>query len=489
MEESKRRRPNNDMNIGKILPQNVEIEEAIIGTMINNPNCIHIVKKVLQTDMFYKESSVLIASAIYYLFDNNIPIDQLTVTEELRKRVQLEMAGGPYFISVLCNANILPSKIEHHCRVVAEKSMLRKIISIAEQAHSNAFNSQDVFEVLIKLKTDVMEIENFIVSQRELKDLKKLAYTEIDNSETQRRSNKRSGLMTGFQQIDFRMGGLQKGDLITIGGRPGMGKTALIVSLLVNIALYRQNPCAFFSLEMTTIKILKRIFAYSRNINLNKITSDGLDDAEFEEYHDFLSKIPSDKLFIEDDSIDISELETKATYLVVEKGVKLIVIDYLQLIKNKHVNKNFSKTDIVGDVTTRLKALAKKLDVPIIELSQLSRLSKKQNNRMKPKLVDFRPQLEDLRDSGSIEQDSDIVILLYRPEYYKSEVEEKEWNENGVIRENILEIDCKKFRDGSPFRIDLDWRKECAGVFDKDIPQRVIDFNNAFEQDIPEATF
>lgn len=469
---------------GKIPPQSIQMEENILGALMIDREAFNKIRKILKPEHFYLENHIIIFEAICSLEKKTFPIDISTVTHEVTKAGKFDVIGGSMYITQLTNKVISPDRIEYYAIILLEKYLLREIGKIGAITLRDSYvDNSDPFDLIEKAEKAIAELKHNITTKKKSKDLKVAANETVDDA-NQRRTNKvRPGVRTHISEIDYRTGGMQKGDLILIGARPSMGKSSMIVTILCNASLESGKKIGFFSLEMNEKSILNRIASQELLLNLNKIHTESLDDGEFARYEKLLLEIQGNRIFIDDEVIDIDELEFRAEEMVLKHGVEMIMVDYLQLIKYKEKYKE-TKNDAVGAISKRLKALAKKLDVPVIALSQLSRLQKKTFGQ-KTTLNDFKPGLEDLRDSGELEQSADVVFFLLRPWYYKDQLKLE------VYQEFHIHIICAKFRNGATFEIILDWQPDFARIVDsKSTPEKVIEFNNRFndgKQDEPKS--
>ena len=396
---------------GKIPPQAVELEEAVLGAMMIDKKGIDDVIDVLSSDAFYDQKHQEIYAAIYELFQNSEPIDLLTVSNLLKKNGKLEFVGGDFSLIRLTQKVASSAHIEFHARIILQKYIQRKLISISSEIIENAYDeSTDVFELL-----DDAEAKLFEVTQGNLKKsseaagslvkqaLKKIQ--EIGNSEGM------SGLETGFTKLDALTSGWQPSDLVIIAARPGMGKTAFVISMAKNMAIDFGHGVAVFSLEMSSVQLITRMISSETGLTSEKLRKGNLEPHEWEQLNVKVKKLSDAPIFIDDTpSLSVFDLRAKARRLVSQHGVKIIVIDYLQLM-TAGGKAGGNREQEISMISRNLKALAKELEVPVIALSQLSRAVETRGGSK-------RPLLSDLRESGAIEQDADIVSFIFRPEYY-----------------------------------------------------------------------
>lgn len=430
----------------KIQPQDKEIEDAVLGALMLERDAYAIVCDLLRPESFYDPGNQKIYAAINKLGVMQQPIDMLTVTQQLRADGALDDVGGPVRISELTSNVASAAHIEYHARIVAQKFLARRLISFCSEIEKKSFDeSYDIDDLLQEAEGKLFEI-----SQGNLKK----DFTQIDpviNSAMEqieaagKRESGLSGLQTGFHNLDKLTSGWQNSDLIIIAARPAMGKTAFVLSMAKNMAVDYNTPVAIFSLEMSNLQLVNRLISNVCEIEGEKIKSGRLSRQEWEQLNSRVRSLFSSPLYVDDSpSLSILELRTKARRLVKEHGVKIIIIDYLQLM-NATGMKFGSREQEVSMISRSLKQLAKELNIPVIALSQLSRKVEERNDGNK------RPQLSDLRESGAIEQDADIVCFIHRPEYYTRSTTDAE---NRDIR-GMAEFIVAKHRSGSVDDIEM----------------------------------
>ena len=430
----------------KIQPQDKEIEDAVLGALMLERDAYAIVCDLLRPESFYDPGNQKIYAAINKLGVMQQPIDMLTVTQQLRADGALDDVGGPVRISELTSNVASAAHIEYHARIVAQKFLARRLISFCSEIEKKSFDeSYDIDDLLQEAEGKLFEI-----SQGNLKK----DFTQIDpviNSAMEqieaagKRESGLSGLQTGFHNLDKLTSGWQNSDLIIIAARPAMGKTAFVLSMAKNMAVDYNTPVAIFSLEMSNLQLVNRLISNVCEIEGEKIKSGRLSRQEWEQLNSRVRSLFSAPLYVDDSpSLSILELRTKARRLVKEHGVKIIIIDYLQLM-NATGMKFGSREQEVSMISRSLKQLAKELNIPVIALSQLSRKVEERNDGNK------RPQLSDLRESGAIEQDADIVCFIHRPEYYTRSTTDAE---NRDIR-GMAECIVAKHRSGSVDDIEM----------------------------------
>ncbi len=444
---------------GRQQPQNLEMEQAVIGALMIEQDAYSQISEVLRPESFYDRRHQLIFDAIRSLNAQQRPVDILTVRDYLDTQASLEEAGGPLYLMQLSQNVTSSAHIGYHARIIAQKSLARELITFSSYVQQQAFdNTVDVDDLM-----QDAEGKLFSISQQNLKK----DYTQInpiihDAYELLRKAAARddglSGLSSGFPHIDKLTSGWQNSDLIIIAARPAMGKTAFVLSMAKKIAVDARVPCAMFSLEMSNVQLVNRLI-----VNTCEITGDKIKNGQLQPYEwgqlDTKIRVLYDAPFYIDDtpSLSVFELRTKARRLVREHGVKIILIDYLQLMNASGMNFG-SRQEEVSTISRSLKGLAKELNIPIIALSQLNRsVEKREGEEGK------RPQLSDLRESGAIEQDADMVCFIHRPEYYKIFQDEKGRNLRGMA-----EFIIAKHRNGAVDTILLKFRNEYARFQDPD---------------------
>ena len=405
---------------GKIPPQALELEEAVLGAMLIDKKGVDEVIDLIQPEAFYKAAHQTIFEAIFQLFQDSQPIDLLTVSSELRKKGKLESVGGEFYLVQLSQRVASSAHIEFHARLILQKFIQRSLIKISNEIIESAYKeSTDVFDLLDEAESKLYDVTqgNIKKSSESAQNLVLEAKKKIE--EISKRDGL-SGVTTGFEKLDKLTSGWQPSDLIIIAARPGMGKTALTLSMARNIAVTKQIPVAFFSLEMSSIQLITRLISSETGLSSEKLRTGKLADHEWQQLNVKVTDLEKAPLFIDDTpSLSIFDLRAKARRLASQHGIKLIVVDYLQLMTAGTSNKTGNREQEISTISRNLKALAKELDIPVIALSQLSRAVETRGGTK-------RPMLSDLRESGAIEQDADIVSFIYRPEYYNID----EWDDD-----------------------------------------------------------
>lgn len=403
-----------DSTYGHLQPQSLDIERVVLGALMIDKDAFSIVSEIIRPETFYEPRNQKIFHAIQTLNMEEKPVDIMTVAEQLRREGTLDEVGGPAYIVELSSHVASSAHIEYHAHVLAQKFLARQLISYASRVETNAFDETlDIDLVMQKAEGELFEI-----SQKNMRQ----DYTQIDPVISQAvdilqkasaSSGGLTGIPTGYGKLDDMTSGWQKSDLVIIAGRPAMGKTSFALSLAKNIAVDYREPIAFFSLEMNNVQLVNRLISNVCEITGNKILNGQLSPDEWERLDKNIRRLMGAPIYIDDTpGLSVFELRTKARRLVREKGVKIIMIDYLQLM-NANGMRFGNRQEEVSTISRSLKGLAKELDIPILALSQLNRTVENRDG------VDGkRPQLSDLRESGAIEQDADMVLFVHRPEYY-----------------------------------------------------------------------
>lgn len=405
---------------GKLPPQAVDLEEVVLGAMMIDKKGVDEVIDILHPEVFYKEAHQHIFEAIYKLFQNSEPVDLLTVSAQLKKEKKLDIVGGEFYLIQLTQKVSSSAHIEFHARIILQKYIQRSLIKISNEIIEESYDeSTDVFDLL-----DTAESKLYEVTQGNLKRSSETAQSLVIQAKKriEEIANKEglSGIPSGFTQVDKLTSGWQPSDLIIIAARPGMGKTALTLSMARNMAVNYNIPVAFFSLEMSSVQLITRLISSETGLSSEKLRTGNLEKHEWEQLNVKVKGLEKAPLYIDDTpSLSIFDLRAKARRLASQHGIKLIMIDYLQLMTAGTSQKGGgNREQEISTISRNLKALAKELNVPVIALSQLSRAVETRGGSK-------RPLLSDLRESGAIEQDADIVSFIYRPEYYKID----EWDD------------------------------------------------------------
>lgn len=434
--------------IGKVPPHSIEAEEAVLGAMLLSQQAVTDAIDILEPNSFYKSEHQKIYSAVKQLFGGSETIDMISVTERLRRNGDLDFVGGPAYIARLTNRVASTAHVEQHARIIAEKFILRSLIETSSTIIKNAFDdTKDVFSVLNEAEEDL-----FKISEGNLKK----SYSQIDDSvaeaieEIQKASENTdgvSGVPTGFTDLDRLTSGWQKSDMIVLAARPGMGKTAFVLSMARNTAVQFGQGVAIFSLEMSHVQLTKRMMAMETGLSSEKLKKGFTDQTDWNTLHERIGNLTKAPIFIDDTpALSVFELRAKCRRLKMEHDIQLVIIDYLQLMTAGI--KSGNREQEISMISRSIKEIAKEINVPMIALSQLSRSVETRGG-------DKRPMLSDLRESGAIEQDADMVCFIYRPEYYGL-IED----ENGAPTEGTGEIIVAKHRNGSLDTVRLRFIKE-----------------------------
>lgn len=461
-------------DMGRLQPQARELEEAVLGALMLEKDAYSIVSEILKPECFYEKAHEMIYSAIMDLAITQRPVDMLTVTEQLRKRGELEQVGGPFYISQLTTKVASSAHIEYHARIIAQKYLARELISFTALVQGKAFDETvDVEDLMQEAEGKLFEISQRNVKKDviQIDPIIKEAMTILEKAANQKEGL--SGLRSGFDALDKITSGWQNSDLIIIAARPAMGKTAFVLSMAKNMAVNYKIPVALFSLEMSNVQLVNRLIVNVCEIPGEKIKNGRLESYEWEQLDFKIKELYGAPIFIDDTpSLSVFELRTKARRLVREHGIQCIIIDYLQLMNASGMTFG-SREQEVSTISRSLKGLAKELNIPIIALSQLNRgVESRQGNEGK------RPQLADLRESGAIEQDADMVCFIHRPEYYKITEDERG---NSLI--GLAEIIIAKHRNGKTDDIRLRFKGEFAKFMNIDEDVAVREFTSTMNGD------
>ncbi len=448
--------------LDRLPPQNTEAEQSVLGCLMLDKDAIVKIADIIRSDDFYDFRHKLIYETALELFEKNISIDILTVANRLEEKKLLEKITGSSYLTQLVNAVPSAAHITHYASIVRRKGTLRKLITAASEITNIAFKEDGDVETIL----DAAEQKLFGVSQQNLQQnfvpISTILHSTFERiDELHRDKSALRGLPTGYIDLDNLLGGLQKSDLIILAARPSMGKTSLALDLIRNISVNFKAPTAIFSLEMSKDQLVDRLLSAQSNVNLWKIRTGHLNDEDFEKLGEAMGSLSEAPIFIDDTAgANIMEVRTKARRLHSENGIGLIVVDYLQLMSGRSTE---NRVQEVSEISRSLKILARELNVPVVALSQLSRGVENRPDKV--------PQLADLRESGSIEQDADVVMFIYREDMYKGKESR---------RPNIAELHIKKHRNGPTGQVDLffDPEKTSFRNLDKTFntsPQAVMD--------------
>ncbi len=426
----------------KIQPQARDMEEAVLGSMLLDKEAVAFCIDILKPESFYDPANQEIYRAILDLFGRAKPVDILTVTEQLRKNGQLDAVGGPFYLSQLTSRIGSTANVEHHARVIAEKYLLREMIVSSNMILKDAYEeTTDVFDLLDRAEQSLFNIAEKNL-RRGTEPVNEVLAKALKQLESLKDSNTHlTGVPSGFNQLDQITGGWQKSDLVVIAARPAMGKTAFILSMARNASVDFKKPVAVFSLEMSSVQLVNRLISAEAEIDGEKLKKGNLEEHEWFQLTQKINKLSEAKLFIDDTpAINIFELRAKCRRLKLQHDIQMVIIDYLQIMGTtaQQGKGPGNREQEISYITRNLKTLAKELDVPVIVLSQL-------NRSVETNAGDKKPQLHHLRESGSIEQDADMVLFLYRAEYYKI----TEDPISGLSTQGMGEVIIAKHRNGA----------------------------------------
>jgi replicative DNA helicase len=425
---------------GKLQPQALPLEEAVLGALMIDREALPVVMDILRADTFYLESHQHIYRAIIRLFERSHPVDMLTVTEELRKSGDLEKVGNLYYITELTARVASAANIEYHARILAQKHIQRELIRVSTKTIKDSYeDTSDVFDLLDEAEKGLFAItqNNLSRTYESMGTLSSRVLKQVE--EVSKKADGLTGVPTGFTDLDRLTSGWQPSDLIVLAARPGMGKTSLILAFALNAAKDFNRPVALFSLEMANTQLVQRLISMESEIPAQKFRNGKLEDYEWQQLQTTVEKMNSVPIFIDDTpGINIFELRAKCRRLKQQHGIQMVIIDYLQLMTGGSDSKSSgNREQEISSISRALKGMAKELLVPVIALSQLSRAVETRGGTK-------RPQLSDLRESGAIEQDADIVGFIYRPEYYQILEDE-----NGQSLKGVAEVIIAKHRNGA----------------------------------------
>lgn len=431
------------MVYGKVPPQARDLEEAVLGAIMLEKSAFDTVIEILKPECFYVDAHQRIFRAMQSLAQKSMPIDLLTVVEELRIKEELELVGGPYFVTKLTNAVVSSANIDAHSRIILQKFIQRDLIRISGEIISDAYeDSTDVFDLLDDAESKLFEITNNHL-RKNFDSIDSVLVKTIQRIEDMRnRQEDITGVPSGFATLDRVTYGWQPTDLVILAARPAVGKTAFALNLARNAALHskKPTPVAFFSLEMSSAQLVQRILSAESEIWLEKIARGKMEDHEMQQlYKNGIGRLQNAPIFIDDTpALNIFELRAKCRRLKNKHNLGMVIIDYLQLMSGAGDKRSSNREQEISTISRNLKGLAKELGIPIVALSQLSREVEKRKDGEK------MPQLSDLRESGAIEQDADMVMFLYRPEYYNITA-----NEMGESNKGETHVRIAKHRNGS----------------------------------------
>lgn len=425
--------------IGKLPPHSIEAEQAVLGAILLDREAIISASEYIKPEDFYKDSHREVYQAAAELFEKGEPVDLVTLSEQLKQKDVLEAVGGMAFLTDLSTSVPTTANVAHYAKIVYEKSLLRKLIRACGEISDMSFQAtEDVMEII-----DFAEKGIFDISQKRsfkgfvpLKDVLVASFNKIE--ELYNNKGNTTGIPTGFHDIDSKTSGLQRSDLILVAARPSMGKTSFALNIAQNAALNQKVPVAIFSLEMSREQLVNRMICAEASIDSHRMRTGSLADGDWPKLAESVNKLSTADIYIDDTpGITVAEMRSKCRRLKLEKGLELILIDYLQLMQGS--GRAESRQQEISEISRSLKALAREMDCPVMAMSQLSRAPEMRS--------DHRPMLSDLRESGAIEQDADVVMFIYRDEYYNTDTDKK----------GIAEIILAKQRNGPTGVVELVW--------------------------------
>lgn len=442
-----------DTSFGHLQPQALDIEKVVLGALMIDSDAFTVVSEMIRPETFYDPRHQKIYGAIQALNLHEKPVDIMTVAEELKRSGELEEVGGPAYIVELSSHVASSAHIEYHGRILAQKFLARQLIQFASMIETEAFDETiDVDELMQRAEGSLFELsqKNMAQEYTQIDPIVKQAHELLQKAAHNQENGGLTGISTGFTQLDKITAGWQPSDLVIIAGRPAMGKTSFALSLAKNIAIDSRVPVAFFSLEMNNVQLVNRLLSNVCSISGSKILSGQLDPSDWERFDNNIRKMEGAPIYVDDTpGLSVFELRTKARRLVREHGIKVLMVDYLQLM-NANGMRFSSRQEEVSTISRSLKGLAKELNIPVLALSQLNRTVEQRDG-----IEGKRPQLSDLRESGAIEQDADLVLFVHRPEYYRIFQDEK-----GNDLHGKAQIIIAKHRKGATDDVLLSFRGE-----------------------------
>ena len=428
------------MDLAKIPPHDIDAEQAVLGSMLTDKDAVNAAIETLKEDAFYREDNRAIYQAIINLYSKSEPIDIITLKDELESMDKFEQVGGYEYLASLPDKVPTTANVQKYIKIVEEKAILRKLIKTAneiiELGYDPAEDVEDIMDNAEKKIFDIMQSKNQ-KGYTPIKDVLVESFTKLE--ELYNRKQHITGVPTGFVELDYKTAGLHGSELILVAARPAMGKTAFALNIATNAALRGNAPVAIFSLEMSKDQLVNRILCSEAMVDSNKVRTGKLEEDDWVKLAGAIGPLSESEIYIDDTpGISVMEIRTKCRKLKMEKNIGLVVIDYLQLVQGSN-KRQASREQEISEISRSLKILAKEINVPVIALSQLSRAVEQR--------PDHRPMLSDLRESGAIEQDADIVMFLYRDDYYNKESEKKD----------IAEVIIAKQRGGQTGTVELLW--------------------------------
>ncbi len=427
--------------IKRVLPHSIEAEQAVVGSMLMDRDAVLTSSEIISGEDFYQSSYGVIFDAIVEIYNEGKPVDLITLQERLKEKDVPAEISSLEFVRDLVTAVPTSANVKYYAEIVGEKAMMRRLIKLNDEISNMCYLGKESMEAVLEI-TEKKVFE--LVQKRNTGDfvpIKDVVLNALEKIElASKTSGSVTGIPTGFLDLDYKMAGLQPSDLILVAARPSMGKTAFVLNIAQHVAFKANKSVAIFSLEMSKEQLVNRLFALEGQVDSQSLRTGNLKDEEWEKLIESAGIIGKSKLIIDDTpGISISELRSKCRKFKLEQGLDLIIIDYLQLMTGRVGGRSESRQQEISDISRSLKGLARELNVPVIALSQLSRAVEQR--------PDHRPMLSDLRESGAIEQDADVVMFIYRDDYYNKDTEMK----------NVAEIIIAKQRNGSIGTVNLTW--------------------------------
>ena len=447
---------NTNLDLGKLPPQALDLEESVLGALMLEKDALTNVIDILKPENFYKDANKEIYQSIIDLFNDSEPIDLLTVTSQLKKNGKLEYVGGSFYVTQLTTKVNSASNIVYHARIILEQSIKRQLIEVSGEVQKEAYeDTTDVFDLLDNTEQSLFDISESHIRKNysQVKGLMKEAIDELQAKKT--RKDGITGVPSGFIDLDNITSGWQPSDLVIIAGRPSMGKTAFVLSMMRNASIDHEMPIALFSLEMSSLQIVNRLISSEAELDSDKIKKGNLKDYEWQQLLHKTDQLNNAKIFIDDTpALSILELRAKSRRLKSQHDIQCIIVDYLQLMSGEYGKSSGNREQEIASISRSLKAIAKELNVPVLALSQLSRAVETRGG-------DKRPVLSDLRESGSIEQDADMVLFIYRADRY--DITE---DEDGNLTAGVAEVLLRKNRNGPTGKVKLKFIERFAKFAD-----------------------
>ena len=447
---------NKNLSLGKLPPQALDLEESVLGALMLEKDALTNVIDILKPENFYKDANCEIYQAIIDLFNNSEPVDLLTVTAQLKKNGKLDLVGGSYYVTQLTTRVNSASNIEYHSRIILEQSIKRQLIEVSGEVQKEAYeDTTDVFDLLDNTEQSLFDISESHIRKNysQVSGIMKEAIEELESKKSKKDGI--TGVPSGFIDLDNITSGWQPSDLVIIAGRPSMGKTAFVLSMMRNASIDHNMPMAIFSLEMSSLQIVNRLISSEAELDSDKIKKGNLKDYEWQQLLHKTDQLNNAKIFIDDTpALSILELRAKSRRLKSQHDIQCIIVDYLQLMSGEYGKTSGNREQEIASISRSLKAIAKELNVPVLALSQLSRAVETRGG-------DKRPVLSDLRESGSIEQDADMVLFIYRADRY--DINE---DEDGNLTAGVAEILLRKNRNGPTGKVKLKFIERFAKFAD-----------------------